>query len=826
VTIPGEKPGLGFVEVTEVAQKLQPRRAMVRGGPTRRLRKKGRWAKRGRYFFPVLGMLVILLVMAVWLLRPFWQLSEQLTTAGRGQPSRLYAAPLRLEAGTYRSPKRVVEELEQRGYRVTEAKPSSGEYRFAKGRLEVHLRPSPEPAGWSGGGLLVAQFVGQRIASLNWRGQEASHASLEPGVLASFLGPELREQRLLPLSDIPETLIYAVLSAEDASFFSHPGLSLRGILRAAWVNLRGGEVRQGGSTLTQQLVKNLFLTHERTWARKSREVALALVIDLRYDKRTILEAYFNEIYWGTDGTVNLMGAGAAAWAYFGKLPRELTLCETALLAAMIRSPGLYSPEVHPERARERRNWVLTRMAQLGWLEESEREIETQSPLCYSPREVPWRTAPYFADFVAEEAKRRFGIDPREEPGYSLLSTLEIPAQRAASEAISWGLEALEKGWEKGRKKDTSLQGALVSIDPRSGAILAYVGGRDYAQSQFDRVTKAERQAGSAFKPVVYAAAFESRVASPVSLVEDSPITVALAGRRWTPRNSDGDFRGWVTVRSALERSLNIPTVRVALATGLPGIVDMAHRLGITTGLKPVPALALGAFEVTPLDLATVYATFAAGGVRRPVYGIDAILDSQGQPLKGVSPGEPERAMSAEAAFITTSVLQGVIERGTGVNARRQGLGDPVAGKTGTTNDRRDSWFVGYSPDRATLVWVGYDDASATRLSGSRAALPIWTRFTWKVRPVGGYRVFSQPPGITTAVIDPASGELASGACPTFVTEVFLRGEQPTRVCRLHSSWRDWRSDGRPEWVEVKKPRGPLRWLRRVFAREKSRRPPS
>jgi penicillin-binding protein 1B len=265
---------------------------------------------------------------------------------------------------------------------------------------------------------------------------------------------------------------------------------------------------------------------------------------------------------------------------------------------------------------------------------------------------------------------------------------------------------------------------------------------------------------------------------------------------------------------------------VALATGLPGIVDMAHRLGVTTALQPVPALALGAFEVTPLDLATVYATFAAGGVRRPVHGINAILDPEGQPLKGVSPGEPERAMSAEAAFITTSVLQGVIERGTGVNARRQGLGDPVAGKTGTTNDRRDSWFVGYSPDRATLVWVGYDDASATRLSGSRAALPIWTRFTWKVRPVGGYRVFSQPPGITTAVIDSASGELASGACPSFVTEVFLRGEQPTTVCRLHSSWRDWQPGGQAEWVEVKKPRGPLRWLRRVFARGRPRQPPS
>jgi penicillin-binding protein 1B len=672
------------------------------------------------------------------------------------------------------------------------------------------------------GGLLQVNLSGQRITSITRRGERVAEASFEPPLLASFLGAGRREKRPVALADVPEDLIYAVLAAEDARFFSHAGLSVTGILRAGWVNLRGGAVSQGGSTLTQQLVKNLFLSHERTWARKLREVLLAVLVDVRYDKQAILETYLNEIYWGTDGSVNLMGVGSAAWAYFGKRPAELDLCESALLAAVIRSPGSYSPQQHPERAVERRNGILTRMAERGWLEEERLPAALAEPLCYEPRPVPLRQAPYFAEFAADEAVRRFGIDPRVVSGVELLSTLDRPAQQSAREAVQWGLEALENGWEKGRKTQGPLQAALLSVDPRSGAIRAYVGGRDYATSQFDRVRRAQRQAGSAFKPVVYAAAFETNTASAVTMVEDSPITVALAGRRWTPQNSDGDFRGWVTVRTALEKSLNIPTVRIALAAGLPEVVETARALGVGTDLQAVPALSLGAFEVTPLDLATVYATLAAGGVRRAPYGLDGVLDAAGSPVSGRSREPERRVLSEEAAFLVTSILQGVLDRGTASSVRSQGLSDSLAGKTGTTNDRRDSWFAGYSPDQATLVWVGYDDSSATRLSGARAALPIWARFTWQVRPAGGYPVFKLPQNMTTAVIDPLSGELATDNCPTFITEVFLAGSQPRDVCRLHNAWRDWSPRSQPDSFEVERQRRRFRWLRKIFRRKGSR----
>jgi penicillin-binding protein 1B len=759
---------------------------------------------------------VSLLGAGLWLVWPFWQLSAQLGAAGGKQPSRLYGRPFELQSGRNVDLDQLIAELELLGYRSTASEPGQGQFRRTAERVSIGMRPHPFAGGRRGAARIDIHLSGRRVAALEREGTKVEAISLEPPVLASYLGSDNREKRWVPLGQMPESLIRAVLAAEDAGFFSHAGLSLSGIARAAWVNLRGRSLQQGGSTLTQQLVKNLFLTHERTWARKIRELPLAVLVDIRYDKRAILETYLNEIYWGTDGAVNLMGVGSAAWAYFGKHPAELDLCESALLAAVIRSPGVYSPTRHPSRALERRNWVLDRMAERGWLEQARAERVKGEPLCHTPRTVPVRRAAYFASLAADEAARRFGLDPRRVPGLELLSTLEWKSQQAAQEMVAWGLESLENGWEKGRRTTGPLQAALVSIDPRSGAILAYVGGRDFELSQFDRASSALRQAGSSFKPVVYAAALERGTVSPVTLVEDSPITVALAGRRWTPRNSDEQFRGWVTVRTALEDSLNIPTVRIALATGLPETVETARALGITTPLEPVPALALGAFEVTPLELATVYATLAAGGVRRPAHALESVVDQHGRPVPGADLEPARQAVSEQTAYLVTAILQGVLDRGTATSVRRQGLLDPLAGKTGTTNDSRDSWFAGYSPDRATLVWVGYDDAAPTRLSGARAALPIWARFTWRVRPAGGFPVFAAPSGVTSAVIDPATGELATQDCPTLLTEVFLAGTQPTQVCRLHSSWLDWQPQHQAESLELERRRGPFRWLRKIF----------
>ncbi len=761
------------------------------------------------------GAVALLLIATGWFFWPFWRLSGQFGEQPVLQPSRLYGQATLLRVGEPGSSAALRRELESLSYRQRSGAPrTAGEFAVTRRGLAIQLRSFPTRWGRNRGGRLDVDFSRGQIERLRWRDAEVEQAFLEPPLLASYYGPDRKERRPARLDELPEHLVHAVLVAEDAGFFSHSGLSLRGIARAAWTNLRGGELRQGGSTLTQQLAKNLFLSQERTLGRKLREVFLALLIEQRYSKRAILNAYLNEIYWGASEAVNLMGVGAASWVYFGKEPDHLSLCESAVLAGMIASPGGYSPVTRPEAALQRRNWVLARMAERGWLAEERGRRESERPLCVDPHPLAGRQAAYFAQAAAAEAERRFGVGSLADAGYVLLSTLGSGDQRAAEAAVGWGLEALEEGWEKGRSVAGPLQAALVSIDPRSGALLAYVGGRDWESSQFDRASQARRQAGSAFKPVVFAAAFEEGVATPATLLEDAPLTVALAGSEWSPQNADADYRGWVSARSALEESLNVPTARLGLEVGLRRVVDTARRLGISSPLQPVPALALGAFEVTPVELATVYATLAAGGVRREIYGVRGMLDREGRAVEARQLRPAERALSEETAYLVASMLQGVLERGTGVSVRRQGVTDPLAGKTGTTNRRRDSWFAGFSPDRITLVWVGYDDGSSTRLSGARAALPIWGRFTWAVRPPGGYPQFAAPAGVVTAMIDPRTGELATDLCPRVATEVFRQGQVPDSVCQLHGGWyqrRDWRTRRLRERQD-----SGWRWLRRLL----------
>ncbi len=797
---------------------------------------------RSRRFHLFAGaVLAVMLAGLVWLLWPYWQTSGEFDELPTRQPSRLYASPTVLRVDEAFRPDEVVAELVDQGYAeasAEEARRTPGSFHSGDGTLIVHLRRHPTVDGHLDAQLLEVGHNGRRVGSLTLDGNALPSAQLEPVLLASYFGDQMEERRPVPIDAVPEELIWAVLAAEDETFFRHTGLSLSGIARAAWVNIEGGGVSQGGSTLTQQLVKNLYLTSERTLSRKAREAVLALLIEARYSKRQILQAYFNEIYLGVSNNVSLVGVGAASRAYFGKSVEQLDLGEAATLAGMIQVPAWYMPTTKPEDSRERRDWVLDRMAEEGFIEAGQAAAAKERPLAVNPMPVVRRRAQYFANHARGEAEERFGVDDLEGSGYQLLSTLSWRDQQKAQEAAVWGVEALENGWEKGRRGDGGpLQAALISIDPRDGGILAYVGGRDFGESQFDRAGDAMRQAGSAFKPVVYAAAFEDGKAYPAAFIEDAPLTVRQAGSKpWTPRNSGGGYHGWVTVRQAVEKSLNVATARMALQEGLGRVVQVAQALGVETALDPVPAIALGAFEVTPIQLATVYATFAAGGQRPPVHALDGVLDPWGKPMEGGALPAPERVISPETAYLVTHMLQGVIDRGTGASARRQGVSGPLAGKTGTTNERRDSWFSGYSPDRVTTVWVGYDDNRPTNLSGARAGVPIWARFTNAVRPSGGYPNFTQPAGVATAVIDPTTGELATEYCPYTVTEVYPTGQVPGQTCHVHDAWSQWRDywerrdgydpnggdpygDERDEdgTAEPEDGRHPFRrWLNRVF----------
>jgi penicillin-binding protein 1B len=757
--------------------------------PRRRLRK--------RVVFRFL--LVILLIVGAFVIRPFWRLSSQFEDITFRQPSRLYAKAVRLDEGRSFPQETLISNLSGEGYREDQDSETlpAGRYRRYKNGVAVNLRSFPMPDGSRGGGLVEIGYKGSRIIGMRRDGRRVESVILEPPLLAAYYGPDFQERRPVTMDEVSKDLVAAVVAAEDDAFFKHVGFSVSGVLRALWVNLRGGEVRQGGSTLTQQLVKNLYLTHERTLARKSQELVLAVLLEARFEKRKILEAYLNEIYLGGANGVSLLGVGAASRAYFGKDASQLDLAEAATIAGLIRSPANYSPLTNPEKAKARRDWVLERMASLKLVPRERIEQALRQPVTVAPEPVVRRRAPYFADSAALEAARRFDIKDLQDGGYVLFSTLDWPSQKAAQEAVEKGLKALEP--KKKKSGSQGLQAALVSIDPETGGILTYIGGRGYDSSQFDRAGRAQRQAGSAFKPIVYAAAFEDGKASPATFLEDEPLTVRLASQSWSPKNDDGGFHGWVSVRTALEKSYNPATTRLALQVGMPRVIKLATDMGITTPMEPFPSMALGAAAITPLEMAAVYTTLANGGARPPIHELAAVIDRYGKPVVGTPLPKPVRVIRPETAYMVTSLLQGVLERGTARGAAA-GLRGDVAGKTGTTNKQRDTWFAGYTPERATVVWVGYDDNSRTRLSGARAALPIWIRFMASVAPPNGYSTFQQPPGVTTAVIDPSTGLLATGACPVVLTEVFRQSEVPTEQCSRHQGY-GWASTG-AQVVEV------------------------
>jgi len=583
-----------------------------------------------------------------------------------------------------------------------------------------------------------------------------------------------------------------VLAAEDSRFYSHHGLDVRGILRAGWANLSHGRIVQGGSTITQQTVKNLFLGQERTWGRKLREGLMSAMLDARYAKDRILEVYLNEVYLGQRGAVAICGAQAASRFYFGRDLVDLSLGESAVLAGLIRSPGRYNPFAHPERALERRDQVLRAMLGLEMIDTGQAAAAAAESLDLASGRGGYSGAGYAVDFVRSRLVERHPRDLSGADGLEIFTTLDTGWQHRAEAALAKGLLNLERNAPVVRNQigKRSLQGAVLVTDPVTGSVLAMVGGRDYARSQFNRAVQAHRQPGSCFKPWVYAAGFELALEgrdgglTPRSVLEDSPLEMFSGGEPWRPLNYDREFRGKVTVRRSLEESLNVPTVRAAQQVGLQRIIDGAHRSGIESSLAAVPSLALGSAEVTPLELATAYGTLANGGVRHSPWIVRAAVDRQGRELDLVET-RVERALSPDAAFMVTDVLQGVLKRGTARSAAALGYRGRAAGKTGTTDDTRDAWFVGYTSDLLVLTWIGYDDNARTGLTGATGALPIWVDVMNRRGASSEADGFDRPGGRVRITVCADSGALPVKKCPHTVKQDFVRGQEPTQPCRLH-----------------------------------------
>jgi penicillin-binding protein 1B len=598
-----------------------------------------------------------------------------------------------------------------------------------------------------------------------WGGGERTGA-----LLLAAADDRLTELRIpVARRQVPDHLIEAILAVEDQRYLGHHGLDFRRIAGALLANVRARRIVQGGSTLTQQLAKNLFLTAERTPLRKLREATMAVVLELRHDKVAILEAYLNEVYFGQDGSRPIHGVGGAARYYFGKSVGKIGLAESALLAAMIQAPNRYHPLRNERQARRRRNLVLSLMADQGRISAAAADRATRNRLTtrtHSPQTVDAR---YFRDLVM--AQRPRGLPSR---GAAIYTTLDPTLQLAAERAVREGLT---------RFPSREVQAALVALDPRSGEILALVGGRDYRASQFNRATEARRQPGSAFKPIVALAALhrEGRRGPAYTLasrVEDEPLSVMTPSGRWEPNNYDRSFRGVVTVRQAIEQSLNVPFARIGLEIGPDRIIETARRLGIASPLRPVPSLALGSSEVTLLELVRAYGVFATGG---SLAATRVVLGQGSLGSVPTKPGPPALVRVADPAesYLVTSALEGVISRGTGQALRVAGRFGSIAGKTGTSNGWRDAWFLAYSRSLVVGVWVGFDDGRSLGLTGAGAALPIVERFLERATPDDRWESFPIPEGIEVASV--AGGE-SGWFDDCGGREVFLEGTAPPSEC--------------------------------------------
>ena len=704
----------------------------------------------------------------------------------------MYSAAQPLVAGVHVRRVDLAGTLSRLKYTETRDRPSApGQYRRAGGAWEIYLRG----ADGAGAQLVRLEIRDERIARVTRDGNDIGAASLEPEVLASADDRPGEEHKPVRLADVPLVFQNAILAAEDHRFFEHGGLDLRGLLRAAWTNLRAGRVMQGGSTITQQLIKNRLLGARRTFWRKLNEAWLATLVEWRYSKAQILEAYLNEIYLGQRGGLAVRGVGAAAGVYFRKEIHQLTLAEAALLAGMVRAPNSYSPVVDPERARARRDVVLGRMRELGMVSDAELKTARAEPVRVPATTTVAQPAPYFTDYVRLELEQRWG-DIAENVGVRVYTSLDPVLQRFAEGAVIRGLDRLETQWPRlGRPEPIRrLQAALVALDPATGEIRALVGGRDYQVSQYNRAVLARRQPGSAFKPFVYLAALRMHDGAPAftaaSMVDDSPITLTVGNTTWTPRNYGDKYEGRVTVRRALELSLNAATVRIAEKVGLPAVIETAHTLGLESPLQEVPAIVLGAFETTPLELARAYLPLANGGLRPDgVIAVHAVQDRDG-PIEADDSATPPAAVITQAeAYLMTSLLQGVIQSGTGAAARALGVSGDVAGKTGTTNDGRDAWFVGYTPRLLTVVWIGFDGGDAHGLSGAEAALPVWADFMRQAIETLPPATFAVPSGISFAEIDTTNGLIANRFCPLTARETFLVGTEPA-ACSEHGGLMD------------------------------------
>lgn len=691
-------------------------------------------------------------------------------------PARVFARPLELYAGRNLSAEALQEELERLGYTRTKHPNRPGSYSYYRERFLLRTRPFRFPDGAEASHYLEVRFKNRQIASLKQAasGKGLALARLDAALIASIYPTHNEDRILVRREQLPKLLVDTLLAVEDRNYYQHLGVDPMAILRALWSNLRAGRVVQGGSTLTQQLVKNFYLSNERSLVRKVNEAGMSLALDWRYDKDQILEAYANEIYLGQDGRRAIHGFGLASRFYFNRPLAELGLGQTAVLVGMIKGPSYYNPRRHPERARKRRDLVLNLLVEQGIVTESQALAAKQAGLGVSGKGGrPTGRYPAFMDLVRRQLQRDYREADLRSEGLRIYSTLDPLVQTQAEQSIADRLPEMERS-----KRSDALEVSAVVAGVENGEVLAVVGGRRSGYSGFNRALEAMRPVGSLIKPVVYLEALSRpNRFTPVTLLQDRTIELTGGdGKPWRPSNFDGKVHGEVPLYQALARSYNLATVRLGLDLGLDRLVQRLRALGVKRKIRRLPSLTLGSVELTPLEVVQLYQPLASGGFRVPLRAVREVLDADGNSL-GRYPLEMKQVADPDAVYLLNWVLRKVVEQGTGRALRKQlPAGLTVAGKTGTTDEYRDSWFAGFSGDKVAAVWIGRDDNKPAGLSGSTGAMRVWGDII-----AGSDSLPLQqtaPAGIETLLIEPASGLLADKGCSGAIKVPFKHGSAP------------------------------------------------
>ena len=767
-----------------------------RAKPVKRSKSRG---KRKFPFFKLLFGLLLLVVFVTAGFAGFYyrlyseMIDERLSGERVHGESLIFTAPKRVSVGQEMHPERLVSYLKLSGYSAVNDAGASG--RITQKGNTIQIQPSATSyfGGKNGVAIEINNGLISRLTSLETGGHLLS-AEIEPELITSLFGSSREKRRPMPYSEFPILFRQAVLSAEDKRFFDHVGLDPIRIVGAAWRDIRSGTMAQGASTITMQVARSFFFSTKREWQRKIKEACVALVLENRFSKEEIFELYVNEVYLGNRGSFAIHGFGEAAKAYFDKDLRELSLEHFAFLAGIIRAPNRYASQGSgSERIAEARDRVLKQMLNNGYISHSEYTEAQQAPLELVRSGRGTGPSGHFIDMVKEELLEKFYEEDLIEQNYRIYVTLDADLQRAAIEAVEFGLkgvdELLEKSYARWRARGETvplLQAALVALDPRTGEIKALVGGRDYAQSQLNRAI-ARRQPGSVFKTFVFAAALETALAAdsngivytPISTVVDEPTTFYYENetREYTPNNYGQNFYGSVTLREALKRSLNVATVKLAEEIGFDRLAAFVKRLGLRSNILPTPAMALGAYEMTPLEVAKGYTVFANYGIRSEPEMLMRVVSSEGELLDRAKLNR-RTVLDPRIAYMTTNLLEEVLASGTGAGVRARGFRAPAAGKTGTS---RDGWFAGYTSNLLCVVWIGFDDNRDLQLTGGASAGLVWGEFMKQAARLPAFsdmRPFERPEGVVVVGIDSDTLMLAHDNSPSVYNEVFIAGTAP------------------------------------------------